>query len=57
MTKNKFNLGFGGASLTSMKSYTDVKDLLNTAYQEGIRHFDTAVLYGKGYSELIYVIF
>ena len=54
MTKNKFNLGFGGASLTSMKSYTDVKDLLNTAYQEGIRHFDTAVLYGKGYSELIY---
>ncbi len=54
MTKINFNLGFGGASLTSIKSYKDVKDLLNTAYQEGIRHFDTAVLYGKGYSELIY---
>ncbi len=54
MTTIKFNLGFGGASLTSIKSYKEVKDLLNTAYQEGIRHFDTAVLYGKGYSELIY---
>ena len=48
------NLGFGGASLTSMRSYGDVKDLLNTAYSLGIRHFDTADLYGKGYSELIY---
>lgn len=48
------SLGFGGASLTSMQSYSDVKDLLNTAYSLGIRHFDTAALYGKGYSELIY---
>lgn len=47
-------LGFGGASLTSMHSYNDVKALLNTAYSLGIRHFDTAALYGKGYSELIY---
>ena len=47
-------LGFGGASLTSMSSYSDVKDLLNTVYSLGIRHFDTAALYGKGYSELIY---
>lgn len=47
-------LGFGGASLTSMQSYNDVKALLNTAYALGIRHFDTAALYGKGYSELIY---
>lgn len=47
-------LGFGGAALTSMKSYTDVKDLLNHAFELGIRHFDTAPLYGKGYSELIY---
>ncbi len=54
MIQNNFNLGFGGASLTSMKSYKEVKDLLNTAYRGGIRHFDTAVLYGKGYSELIY---
>lgn len=49
----KNNLGFGGASLTSMKSYSEVKELLNAVYEEGIRHFDTAVLYGKGYSELI----
>ncbi len=48
------HLGFGGAALTSLKSYTIVKELLNTAYEQGIRHFDTAVLYGRGYSELIY---
>ena len=48
------SLGFGGASLTSMRSYNDVKALLNTTYSLGIRHFDTAALYGKGYSELIY---
>lgn len=48
------NLGFGGASLTSMRSYNEVKAVLNTAYSLGIRHFDTADLYGKGYSELIY---
>jgi aryl-alcohol dehydrogenase-like predicted oxidoreductase len=50
-------LGFGGASLTSMKSYEDVKSLLNHAYDLGIRHYDTAPLYGKGYSELIYGAF
>lgn len=53
MLSIKNNLGFGGASLTSMKSYSEVKELLNAVYEEGIRHFDTAVLYGKGYSELI----
>jgi aryl-alcohol dehydrogenase-like predicted oxidoreductase len=53
MKTDKSNLGFGGASLTSMKSYNEVKGLLNVAYEAGIRHFDTAVLYGKGYSELI----
>ena len=47
------HLGFGGAALTSMKSYKEVKQLLNVAFEQGIRHFDTAVLYGKGYSELI----
>ena len=57
MRKIENNLGFGGAALTSMKSYSDVKNLLNTAYEQGIRHFDTAVLYGKGYSELIFGLF
>lgn len=51
------HLGFGGAALTSLKSYNAVKELLNTAYEQGIRHFDTAVLYGRGYSELIYGAF
>lgn len=51
------HLGFGGAALTSLKSYATVKELLNTAYEQGIRHFDTAVLYGRGYSELIYGAF
>jgi aryl-alcohol dehydrogenase-like predicted oxidoreductase len=50
----KSQLGFGGASLTSMRSYANVKDLLNTAYSLGIKHYDTSDLYGKGYSELIY---
>lgn len=51
------HLGFGGAALTSMRSYYEVKTLLNLAFEQGIRHFDTAVLYGKGYSELIFGLF
>jgi aryl-alcohol dehydrogenase-like predicted oxidoreductase len=47
-------LGFGGASLTSMSAYASAKKLLNHAFDAGIRHFDTAPLYGKGYSEWIY---
>ena len=54
MSKIIPNLGFGGAALTSMKAYNDVTNLLNLAYDNGIRHFDTAPLYGKGYSEVIY---
>ena len=44
-------LGFGTASISSMRSYGEVMKLLNAAYSEGIRHFDTAPLYGRGYSE------
>jgi aryl-alcohol dehydrogenase-like predicted oxidoreductase len=50
----KDTLGFGGSTLTSMKSYGDVKDLLNLAFELDIRHFDTAFAYGRGYSELIF---
>lgn len=46
-------LGFGGASLSSMSSQHAVTRLLNIAYQNGIKHFDTAPLYGRGYSELL----
>ena len=48
------NLGFGGATLTNLKSLGECLQLLDTAYQRGIRHFDTAPLYGQGYSEVIY---
>lgn len=47
------NLGFGGASLSSLRSYKEANFLLNTAFELGIRHYDTAPLYGQGYSELI----
>ncbi len=53
MDKVTAHLGFGGAGLTSMRSQWDVMRLLNTAYNNGIRHFDTAPLYGRGYSEML----
>lgn len=46
-------LGFGGASLSSMLSQHAVTKLLNITYENGIKHFDTAPLYGRGYSELL----
>lgn len=46
-------LGFGGASLTSFFSSRDSLRLLNQAFDFGITHFDTAPLYGRGYSEII----
>jgi aryl-alcohol dehydrogenase-like predicted oxidoreductase len=47
-------LGFGGASVTSVGSLREIMKLLNFTYDKGITHFDTAPLYGKGYSEIIY---
>lgn len=46
-------LGFGGASLSSMSSQHAVAKLLNIVYENGVTHFDTAPLYGRGYSELL----
>lgn len=48
------NIGFGGASLTSMPSLKQAIKLLELAYDLGIRHYDTAPVYGNGYSEVIY---
>ena len=48
------SLGFGGATLTNLKSLKEVLQLLDLAFDYGIRHFDTAPLYGQGYSEVIY---
>lgn len=44
-------LGFGCASLSSMKSSVSVNKLLHTAFNMGITHFDTAPIYGQGFSE------
>ena len=48
------SLGFGGATLTNLKSLKEVLQLLDLAFDYGVRHFDTAPLYGQGYSEVIY---
>ncbi|TQI71941.1 aldo/keto reductase family protein [Gramella sp. Hel_I_59] len=53
MKEKRSQLGFGTASLTSIKSYHESLSLLNCAYDKGITLFDTAPLYGKGYAELI----
>lgn len=45
------SLGFGTAAISSMRSYREVMQLLKAAYNGGIRHFDTAPLYGRGYAE------
>lgn len=44
---------FGCNPLTSLKSYNLAIELLNIAYEYGIRRFDTAPSYGNGYSEKI----
>jgi aryl-alcohol dehydrogenase-like predicted oxidoreductase len=44
---------FGCASLSSLKTSREVTRLLNLAYENGVTHFDTAPLYGQGYSEVL----
>lgn len=48
------SLGFGGAPLGAVGDYLDSaksKDILDAAWDGGIRYFDTAPLYGHGLSE------
>jgi aryl-alcohol dehydrogenase-like predicted oxidoreductase len=47
------NIGFGCAGLSSQAFEHNALKLLETSFDEGITHFDTAPLYGKGYSEKI----
>jgi aryl-alcohol dehydrogenase-like predicted oxidoreductase len=47
------NLGFGCVGLSAMGSYFSARAILDQSFRYGIRHFDTAPLYGRGYSELI----
>jgi aryl-alcohol dehydrogenase-like predicted oxidoreductase len=44
-------LGFGCVALTSAATPGEALRLLNTAFELGVRHFDTAPIYGQGYSE------
>lgn len=47
------NLGFGCASLTNIGNVKLIYKLLDEAFELGITHYDTAALYGKGYSEIL----
>jgi len=44
-------VGFGCAALATMGTSRAARRLLDAAYEGGIRHFDTAPVYGQGYSE------
>lgn len=44
-------LGFGTASLHHLLSSGDRQSLLETAFDHGFTHFDTAPLYGDGMAE------
>lgn len=47
------NLGFGCVALTQHTFLKDAEKILDVAFNNGIKHFDTALLYGNGYSEKI----
>ena len=53
MIPKKLNsrIGFGTASLHHINSLSSKLNLLDTAYDAGIRYFDTAPLYGHGNAE------
>jgi aryl-alcohol dehydrogenase-like predicted oxidoreductase len=44
-------VGFGCVALATMGTPRAARRLLDAAFEGGIRHFDTAPLYGQGYSE------
>jgi len=46
-------IGFGCVGLSAQPFESDALKLLDVAFDEGITHFDTAPLYGKGFSEKI----
>jgi hypothetical protein len=47
------DIGLGSVPLTQASSQRKALRLLHTAFDEGIRHFDTAPVYGEGYAEKI----
>lgn len=46
-------IGFGCAGLSALPTLKRANNVLETAYKVGIRFFDTAPLYGNGFSEII----
>ncbi|MDX2189585.1 MAG: aldo/keto reductase [Bacteroidota bacterium] len=52
MDSNK-SIGFGCVALTTLPTVNEALYLLNTAHENGINHFDTAPIYGQGYSEIL----
>ena len=50
---NLSNVGFGCVNLTSFTSKRNALELLSFVFDNGVRWFDTAPLYGNGYSEYI----
>ena len=46
-------IGFGCVGLTALDSEKSALSILEANYSNGIRHFDTADIYGNGYSEKI----
>jgi aryl-alcohol dehydrogenase-like predicted oxidoreductase len=46
-------IGFGGGKLSTMPTLKSALYILEAAYDNGIHYFDTAPLYGSGYSEKI----
>jgi len=51
---NQLPIGYGGANLGNLYtkiSDSEAKNLVNTAWEKGIRYFDTAPFYGYGLSE------
>lgn len=45
------HLGFGCVALSTLASPRASRELLEGVFQLGLRHFDTAPIYGRGYSE------
>jgi aryl-alcohol dehydrogenase-like predicted oxidoreductase len=49
----KSRLGFGCVALTAFPTVRAAHRLLDCAFEAGVTHFDTAPIYGQGYSELV----
>lgn len=51
------HVGFGCVALSTFKTVNAALRMLETAYNNGITHFDTAPVYGNGFSEKVLAAF